>query len=97
MSIEEQNKINQLKKENDELQKELINLKKKPGRKIGYSLFAFGILFIIISIYISNYIFAFLGIALIFWGALLQFIRPTNFIRKELLESSFITPGKTII
>jgi hypothetical protein len=83
-------KLVQLEKQKQELQKELRKLKRKPEGKIGYLLLALGLLLIALAIYYTHNVSAFIGIALTFWGVLLLYIRPTKFIRKEILDATTI-------
>jgi hypothetical protein len=87
-------KLVQLEKQKQELQKELRKIKRKPEGKIGYLLLTLGLLLIALAIYYSHNVSAFIGIALTFWGALLLYIRPTKFIRKEILDATTIEPIK---
>lgn len=88
--------LDRLKREKEGLEIELKKLKKKPEGKIGYVLLLIGFTLILFSIIYSNSISAFIGISLIFWGSLLSFIRPTKFVRKEILEASAIDQIRTI-
>jgi hypothetical protein len=87
-----QKKIAQLKKEKDELIEELLRLKRKPEGKIGYLLLALGFILLILAVIYSHNVLALIGIALVFWGALLLYIRPTRFVRNEILESIMSEP-----
>lgn len=63
---------------------------------IGYILLSFGIISLISSILYESSILAFIGLGLTFWGALLLFVRPTKFVRADLLDSTAIPSLKTI-
>ena len=82
------NKIEQLAIDKAELLRELQRLKRKPEGRIGYILLSIGIILLSIAVIYSHNVAAFIGIALTFWGALLLYIRPTRFIRKEILDST---------
>ena len=77
----------------EELQRELRRLKRKPEGKIGIALLFLGLLLLLLAILYSHNVAAFIGIALTFWGALLFYIRPTRFIRKEILDSTTLEPN----
>ena len=87
-------KLEQLEQQKKQLQVELRKLKRKPEGKIGYLLLLLGLTLIALAIYYEHNVSAFIGIALTFWGALLLYIRPTQFIRKEILSSTLIEPLK---
>jgi hypothetical protein len=80
-------KLKQLEKDKEELLAELEKLKSKPEAKIGYILLFTGLILLIPAFIYSHNVSAFIGISLVFWGALLLYIRPTRFIRKEILDS----------
>jgi len=80
--------IQELEKENEALRHELWKYKRKPAGKIGYLLLFFGAIALIWSIIYTSYVHAFIGIALIFWGALLLFIRPIKYVKANLLSST---------
>jgi hypothetical protein len=79
-----------------ELQAELRKLKRKPEGRIGYLLLLLGLILIALAVVYSHNVSAFIGIALTFWGALLIYIRPTQFIRKDILDSTIIEQLKYI-
>jgi len=76
----------------------------KPSGKIGYLLLCLGLTFLLTSIfwpvYSNPFIPAFIGLGLTFWGALILFIKPTKYVRRELLNhtttSSLSTLNKII-
>lgn len=84
--------INILEKQNIKLQDELRNIKGKPQGQISYILFTLGLIFLALAFVHTHAISAFIGIALTFWGALLLYIRPTKFIRQEILATSIVEP-----
>lgn len=87
-------KLEQLERNKKQLQAELRKLKRKPEGKIGYLLLLLGLTLIALAIYYEHNVSAFIGIALTFWGALLLYIRPTRFIRNEILNSTLLEPLK---
>jgi len=78
--------IQRLEREKATLRQELWKYKRKPTGKIGYILLFFGAITLVLSMVYSSNVSAFVGISLIFWGALLLFITPTNYIKRSLLE-----------
>ena len=82
------NKINQLKIEKKELKNEILFLKQKPSGRIGYIFLFFGFIALIVSFISSSYFLAFAGSSLIFWGAIILFITPANYIKSDLLLPS---------
>lgn len=90
----------QLERENEALRSQLWKYKRKPAGNIGYLLLFFGFIALVWSVLYSSYVPAFIGIALLFWGALVLFIRPVKYIKAELLSStalSTFTAVNTII
>ena len=81
-------KIKQLEKDKEELQTELRKLKRKPEGRIGYAIISIGFIMLALAFFYSHNVSAFIGVALTFWGALLLYIKPTRFIRKEILDST---------
>ncbi len=88
--------IQQLEKENEALRHELWKYKRKPTGKIGYLLLLIGAIALVWSTINVSHVLAFIGIALIFWGALLLFIRPANYIRANLLSPTALPTFTTI-
>lgn len=85
-------KLEQLEQQKKELQAELRVLKKRAKGRIGYLFLFFGILSMLLAIYYSHDVTAFIGISLIFWGALILYIKPNAFMRKEILDSAIVVP-----
>lgn len=82
--------VEKLEKQKSDLQAELRRLKRKPRGNVGYLILILGLILLSIAIYYAHNVSAFIGIALTFWGALLLYIRPTRFIRKEILDSTLV-------
>ncbi|MFX0136247.1 MAG: hypothetical protein ACFFDN_21585 [Candidatus Hodarchaeota archaeon] len=82
-----QKRIEQLEKDKEKLLNEIQKLKRKPKGKIGYILLTMGTILLVLAVIYSHKISAFIGIALTFWGALFLYLRPTSFIRKEILDA----------
>jgi len=89
-------KLKQLEQQKNDLQADLRRLKRKPEGKIGYLLLFLGLVLLVLAVVYSHNVSAFIGVALTFWGALLFYIRPTRFIRKEILDSTVVEPLKYV-
>jgi len=74
--------------DSNEIQLKRKNAKtnKKPEGEIAYIFLSLGLILLALAIFHANNISAVIGIALTFWGALLLYIKPTRYIRKEILE-----------
>ncbi|MFC1802862.1 hypothetical protein ACFL0D_02725 [Thermoproteota archaeon] len=84
---ERQEYSSSLEKSNQELAKELISLRSKPHGKWAFLILTIGSIMFALSIDYSQTLPAFLSLALIFWGLLFLYIKPVDFVRKELLLS----------
>jgi len=89
-------KLEELERQKKEMLAELRRLRRKPQGMAGYLLLILGLLLIAVAVVYSHNVSAFIGIALTFWGALLFYIRPTRFIRKDILDSTIVEPIKYI-
>lgn len=88
--------IKQLENENEALRRQLWKYKRKPTGKIGYLLLFIGMIALIWSIIYTSYVPAFIGIALIFWGALLLYIRPIEYMKTNLLSPTALPTFTTV-
>lgn len=77
--------IQELREQNEALLDELSRLKSKPRGRIGYFLLAIGGVLFAFSIDFNSHIIAFASLALLFWGGIFLFVKPTNYVRQELL------------
>jgi hypothetical protein len=83
-------------------QSEYTNEKTKPKRQLQLisiicaALIILGTLSLTISIIYESQIFAFIGLGLFFWGAVLLFIQPEKYIKKVLLDAAILPPLETI-
>lgn len=75
---------------NEALMNELYSLKNKPRGRIGYIFLLSGIILASFSIDFQNYILAFISLAFLFWGGLFMYIRPSNYVRQEVLTSNIL-------
>jgi len=83
----EKSNIEKMEKQIESLESEIRRLKRKPTGAIGTLILALGLMLLALAIIVEHNISAFIGIALTFWGALLLYVRPTNFVRKEVLNT----------
>ena len=88
-------RIKQLENDKEKLLVEIKKMKKKPSGNIGYILLTFGILLIALAIVNSHSVAASIGIAITFWGAIILYIRPIRFIKKDILDSVVTEPYET--
>ncbi|MGA3406322.1 MAG: hypothetical protein ABSD49_11380 [Candidatus Bathyarchaeia archaeon] len=63
---------------------------------VGYMLLGMGLLAVAVSILFSSTILAFIGLGLAFWGMLMFFVRPHNYVRSDLLNATAMSSLKTI-
>jgi len=57
-------------------------------RMVSYLMLALGALALLFSAYTSSYVLAFIGLGLTFWGALFLYIKPSKYVRLELLTAT---------
>lgn len=89
-------RIQQLENEKEDLRLELWKQGRKPSGRIAYVLLAFGAASVISSVFYVSSILAFIGLTLIFWGALLLFMKPIRYVKTSLLDSTAISSLTTI-
>ncbi|MCW4015796.1 MAG: hypothetical protein NWF06_05450 [Candidatus Bathyarchaeota archaeon] len=70
--------------------------KQMPSHKIGVLLLIFGALLLLYSIILASTILTLIGLSLTFWGVLFLFVRPTSFVRADILDSTVLSFYKTI-
>jgi len=85
-----QKRIEQLQNEKEALRVQIWRYRRKPSGLAGYALTLVGALALISSVIVLSSILAFVGLGLTFWGILLLYIKPTKYIRSELLDSTAI-------
>lgn len=65
--------------------------KRNSSKRVGYVLFLLGLLALFLSIVYASSILAFIGLGLIFWGALLTYLRQEKYVKAALLDSTAIS------
>ena len=65
-----------------------IEIQRRPSGKIAYLLLYFGIIALVSSLIFNSSILAFIGLALVLWGALFFYVKPVEYVRKDLLEAT---------
>lgn len=83
--------VRSLEDENLELHLNLWKARKRPSNIIGLFLLTLGFAGLATSIIYQSNTLAFIGLGLTFWGALLMYTRPGNYVRGELLEAMIKT------
>jgi len=89
-------RIQQLEKEKDSLRDQVWKDRKRPSALAGYGLAGVGGVSLILSVVFTSTVLAFIGLGLLFWGALLLFIRPRKYVRSDLMDSTAISSLATI-
>ena len=84
-------RLRHLESENEALRLELWRHRRKPSGIGGYGLLILGAISLSSSIIYSSIIPAFIGLGLAFWGALLLYIKPTRYVKADLLDSTAIS------
>jgi len=79
-----------LDKERAALTEELSTLKQAPSGGASYIFLNIGIIFILLSLVHTDYILASVGVTLTFFGGFFLFIKPYQFIRKDIFDASFL-------
>jgi hypothetical protein len=89
-------KIRELEKEKETLLAKVWKGRKRPSVLAGYAMGGLGALSLIFSVVFASTVLAFIGLGLVFWGALLLFIRPRKYVKSELMDSTALSSLKTI-
>jgi hypothetical protein len=55
---------------------------------VPYLMLMLGLIALLSSVFVSSYILAFIGLGLTFWGALFLYIKPTKYVKLDLLNST---------
>jgi hypothetical protein len=61
-----------------------------PAKLVSIAFFSVGLLAFALSLNYTSSILAFIGLGLVFWGALLYYVRPERYIRETLLDSTIL-------
>jgi hypothetical protein len=89
-------KLRELEKEKEDLRTQVWKDRKAPSRVTGYALLGTGALCLLLSVVLTSTIIVLIGPGLTFWGALLLFIRPQNYVRSDVADSTALSSLKTI-
>jgi hypothetical protein len=89
-------RIQQLETEKEALRLKLWKQGRKPSGRIAFIILAFGAASVISSVFYESSSLAFIGLTLIFWGALLFFMKPIRYVKTSLLDSTGISSLTTI-
>jgi len=85
-----------LDKERAALTEELSTLKQAPSGGASYIFLNIGIIFILLSLVHTDYILASVGVTLTFFGGFFLFIKPYQFIRKDIFDKPHYTSSGTL-
>jgi len=85
-------RIQELEREKDRLKERMWKTRGAPVRLIAILMLAVGAIALVSSVAYSVTVSAFIGLGLTFWGALLLLIRPSGYLRTELMDSSMLSP-----
>ena len=89
-------RLEDLRKENEFLKRELLKSRKTPTNRIGVGFLLSGAIILLVSYIISSQVLAFIGLGLAFWGGLFLFARPMKFVSSAVLNSTAISSYVTI-
>jgi len=84
--------LEELHRENELIKRELQKSKQTAPNRIAIGFLASGVIALLASIVTSSTVLAFIGLGLVFWGALFLYIRTSSFVKPILLDSSVISP-----
>ena len=76
--------------ENQRLREELWRYRAKPATRVAGMLLAVGASTLILSVIYSSSILAFIGLGLAFWGGLLLYARPAEYVKGDILSATTI-------
>lgn len=83
--------INDMQQEMQELKLKLLHYERQPSNAVAYYLIFLGACALIFSIVWASQILAFIGLGLLFWGALLLYARPVEYLPNELVGSTAVS------
>ena len=82
--------------EAEKMKFKLANAKNINPLGIGISFIAAGILSLALSVFYNSQVLAFIGLGLTFWGALFLFVRPIQYVKGTLLDSTIASTYLTV-
>lgn len=74
--------------QNTQLKPELVKPTERSFNSIGIALLVAGVISLIVSVFVSSSILAFIGLGLTFWGALFLYARSANFVNSNILGAT---------
>jgi hypothetical protein len=75
---------------------QVIRQRTDSRRLLGFFLLGTGLLALLVSVLMTSTILAFIGLGLVFWGMLMFFVQPHNYVRSDLLSATALSALKTI-
>ena len=85
-------RVQELERERDQLKDQLWKAKGRSSRILAVVLLLLGAISLTSAVVYAVAVLAFIGLGLTFWGALLLQVRPSGYLRAELLESTALSP-----
>jgi hypothetical protein len=85
-------RIQELERERDQLKERMWKTRGSPLRLIAVLMLTLGGIALVSSVVYLVTVFAFIGLGLTFWGALLLFIKPSGYLKAELMDSALLSP-----
>lgn len=82
--------IDELEQEKARLQTQVWAFRRTPSQLASYLFLVFGLTLVIFAVVNTSAILAIIGLGFTFFGSLLQYIRPVNFVKTELLDTVVI-------
>jgi len=86
----------QLQIQTEKLRLELSKSSKSPSKRISIVFLVIGASSLVFSVAGNSQVLAFIGLSLVFWGALFLYVRPLKYVQSGLLDSTAIASYSTI-
>jgi hypothetical protein len=84
-------RIQELERERDRLKNQLWKIRGRPSRLLAVLMLAVGAISLVSAAVYDVLVLAFTGLGLSFWGALLLQVRPSGYLKAELLDSTTVS------
>jgi hypothetical protein len=81
-------RIQELEKEKQNLKDQLWRAKGRPSRLVALVMFVVGVIALVAAVSLDVTVLAFVGLGLAFWGALLLQVRPSAYLKAEIVKST---------